>query len=119
MDKIIKKFKALGDETRFKIFLLLGKNQICVGGLAKTLGISESAVSQHLKVLKNAGLITGEKQGYFMHYNVERNVLKEMEGVIGELAKDSLDLEKTNEELHIDNFDCTKVCSKKSKGCNE
>lgn len=117
MEKLIEKFKALGDKTRFKIFLLLSENQICVGGLAKTLGISESAVSQHLKVLKSAGLIMGEKVGYFTHYNVQKGVLKEMEGIIGELAKDTIDLQDVSKEIQVDEFDCTQVCDSKSKGC--
>ncbi|MCK5128577.1 MAG: winged helix-turn-helix transcriptional regulator [Clostridiales bacterium] len=119
MEKLIEKFKALGDKTRFKIFLLLSENQICVSGLAKTLDISESAVSQHLKVLRNAGLIIGEKVGYFTHYNVQKGVLKEMEGIIGELAKNTIDLEETSKELHVDDFDCTQVCDSKSKKCIE
>ncbi len=52
MEKLVYRFKALSDETRFKLFLLLSEKQLCVGGLAKVLAISESAVSQHLKVLK-------------------------------------------------------------------
>lgn len=117
MYKLIEKFKALGDETRFKIFLLLAEKQICVKGLAKSLGISESAVSQHLKVLRNAGLIKGEKVGYFTHYQVQRQVLKELEGIIGELAKHEVDLDAVKEEINVSEFDCKQVCDKESKGC--
>lgn len=119
MNQLIAKFKALGDETRFKIFLLLAENQICVKGLANVLKISEAAVSQHLKVLRNAGLIKGEKVGYFTHYNVQKNVLKELEGIIGELSKDVIELEDTKVELNIADFDCVSVCQTKSKGCND
>lgn len=80
-------FKALGDETRFEIFLLLAKKRICVRGLANALGISESAVSQHLKVLKRANLIEGEKSGYFIHYRVRGDSLRELEHLIGDLAR--------------------------------
>jgi len=48
----------------------------CVGGLARKLDISEAAVSQHLKILKEANLITGEKRGYFRHYRVNQDLLK-------------------------------------------
>jgi ArsR family transcriptional regulator len=88
MDEHVKKFKALGDETRFKLFRLLSENRICVRSLAKRLGISESAVSQHLKVLRGAGLVKGEKIGYFVHYEVQKDALKQLQGVIGELSKD-------------------------------
>ena len=118
MDKLIQRFKALGDETRFKIFLLLSKNQICVGGLARALGISKPAVSQHLKVLKDAELIIGKKAGYFMHYEVQRDVLTELQGVIGELAKDAVNLDALHTSLRVNSFDCSRVCEKKHKGCN-
>ena len=117
MNKLIERFKALGDETRFKIFLLLSEQHICVKGLANVLHISESAVSQHLKVLRNAGLIKGKKVGYFTHYNVQRDVLNELEGVIGQLAKDVVNLEQTKQELNVEECDCTKACEKQSKEC--
>ena len=119
MNKLIERFKALGDETRFKIFILLAENQICVKGMANKLGISESAVSQHLKILRKAGLIAGQKVGYFTHYNVQKGVLKEIQGVIGELAKDTIDLQDIKEELNFSNFDCTRVCIKKSESCSK
>jgi len=50
------------------------------------LGISESAVSQHLKVLRQAGLVRGEKRGYFTHYVVEWRLLKEAASNLVELA---------------------------------
>ena len=117
MNTLIEKFKALGDENRFKIFLLLSEKQICVKGLAKALGISESAVSQHLKILRNAGLIKGEKVGYFVHYTVQKNVLLELQGIIGELAKDTINLEETKQDLNVRDFDCIQVCETQSKGC--
>lgn len=78
--------KALSDETRMKIVILLLKNNYCVRALAKELKISEAAVSQHLKVLREAGLLTGEKKGYFMHYNVNQNILHRLAVEIDTLA---------------------------------
>ncbi|MEX1307019.1 MAG: metalloregulator ArsR/SmtB family transcription factor [Eubacteriales bacterium] len=112
MDQLIEKFKALGDKTRFQIYLLLAENQICVGGLAKALGITESAVSQHLKVLKSAGLIKGEKTGHFVHYHVQAGVIKELGGILDELSKDTVDIKKISEAQQAHDFDCTKVCEK-------
>ena len=76
MDKYLSEtveiFKALGDYTRLKILKLLqSKGTLCVGMLSQEIGISQPAVSQHLKVLKTAGLIEGEKNGYHMHYKVQ------------------------------------------------
>ncbi|MBN1410859.1 MAG: winged helix-turn-helix transcriptional regulator [Spirochaetales bacterium] len=65
-------FKALGDATRLKILkeIAVNGNNLCVMAVAQRLGISQPAVSQHLKVLKNAGLVEAEKQGFHMHYQI-------------------------------------------------
>ena len=60
--------KALGDPTRYKIFNCLLERKHCVRSLSKKFGITESAISQHLKVMKEAGLVYGEKYGYHVHY---------------------------------------------------
>jgi len=53
--------KSLGDETRYKLVKLLLQHDLCVGALAKRLDISESAVSQHLKILRNVGIVKGDQ----------------------------------------------------------
>lgn len=78
--------KALADDTRLKIVIHLLGHSYCVRSLAKELGISEAAVSQHLKILREAGLLTGEKQGYFMHYHVNREALRKLADDINALA---------------------------------
>jgi len=76
--------KALSDETRFDLVKLLLTHDFCVGALAQRLGLSEGAVSQHLKLLREAGLVKGEKRGYWTHYMVEREKLIELaEGIKG------------------------------------
>ena len=60
--------KALAEERRLRMVELLLRKERCVRALARELGISESAASQHLKVLREAGLLTGVKRGYFTHY---------------------------------------------------
>jgi ArsR family transcriptional regulator len=82
----IKVLKALADETRYNIFLLLLKQNCCVRELSRKLNLSESAVSQHIKILKEAGLLTGVKKGYFMHYEPDRQVLRELSLKMEELA---------------------------------
>ncbi|MBI9014952.1 MAG: winged helix-turn-helix transcriptional regulator [Clostridiales bacterium] len=75
---MLDKLKAISDEKRFMIIELLLHKKYCVKALAMHLGISESAVSQHMKVLRHAGLVTGKKESYFMHYEVNRDTLKEI-----------------------------------------
>ena len=69
-------FKALSDETRLRLLKLLAdqgpEGALCVGALARRLEITQSAVSQHLGVLRMAGLVIDERRGYFVHYRVNR-----------------------------------------------
>ena len=65
-------YRALADETRRSIIRLLLQHNLCVSALAGRLNVSKSAVSQHLKILGQAGLLHGEKRGYFMHYDIDR-----------------------------------------------
>ena len=60
--------KALGEPMRLKIYQALLERKHCVRSLSKKFGISESAISQHMKVMKEAGLVYGEKFGYHTHY---------------------------------------------------
>lgn len=57
-------FNALGDKTRFRLFQLLSEKQaICVSQLAEELGITPACVSQHMKVLAEAGLVNRLREG--------------------------------------------------------
>lgn len=67
--------KALADPTRAKIIELLVRRSYCVRALSQLLEISESAVSQHLKVLRDAELVEGVKYGYYTHYRLRRETL--------------------------------------------
>lgn len=74
-------FSALADPTRLKLLSLLSRQQephaLCVNGLAFRLGVTQPAVSQHLKVLKSAGLIKGERRGYRIHYFINQDAMKQ------------------------------------------
>ena len=61
--------RAMSDPTRFQIVNILLHHDLCAGAVARRLGISDAAVSQHIKVLREVGLVTGEKYGYFIHYS--------------------------------------------------
>lgn len=65
---IEKMLKALGEPMRLRIYNQLLERKHCVRSLSKKLGITESAVSQHLKVMREANLIYGEKYGYHTHF---------------------------------------------------
>jgi ArsR family transcriptional regulator, arsenate/arsenite/antimonite-responsive transcriptional repressor len=78
MNDIISILKALADEKRFRIIDLLQTHDCCVGALAGRLGISKAAVSQHLQVLRKAGLVRGEKRGYWTHYSVDKSAFHQI-----------------------------------------
>ena len=63
-------FRALSVEKRLEIVRLLAEQTLCVGALSHRLGISAGAVSQHLRVLKDAGLVEPDRRGYFIHYSL-------------------------------------------------
>jgi len=65
-------FSALAAEPRVRIVQLLGKQTLCVGELARRLGMTQAAVSQHLRVLRQVGLVAAEKRGSFVHYSLDR-----------------------------------------------
>jgi DNA-binding transcriptional ArsR family regulator len=74
-------FGILADPTRLKLLRLLSQQResqsLCVNALAFRLGVTQSAVSQHLKVLKYAGLIIGERRGYRIHYFINHKAMKQ------------------------------------------
>src|SRR5688500_2684955 len=67
------RFAALADPTRREIFERLAKRSISVGELAEMVPVSRPAVAQHLKVLKDAGLVTDRQEGQRRIYQVDPN----------------------------------------------
>ncbi|OPY43907.1 MAG: DNA-binding transcriptional repressor ArsR [Methanoregulaceae archaeon PtaU1.Bin222] len=61
-------FKALSDETRLRIYLLL-KRELCVCQIQVALGMSQTKISRHLTVLRNAGLVDARRDGLWMYYS--------------------------------------------------
>ncbi len=74
--KAARVFKLLSVEKRLRMIEILKDRCLCVNALSRALGISPAAVSQHLRVLRDAGLVTGEKRGYFVHYRINVKTLR-------------------------------------------
>jgi len=66
----VKVFKALSSESRLRIVGLLKEHPQCVNAIVERLSMTQSAVSQHLRILKEAGLVRGLKRGNWMHYEM-------------------------------------------------
>jgi DNA-binding transcriptional ArsR family regulator len=95
MDRILKLseiFKALSDPTRLRLVQLLNNCQegiceggpLCVNALAHQLGVSQSAVSQHLRILRQMGLVRGVRHGTFMHYSLDPDGLDQYRAALRE-----------------------------------
>ncbi len=81
-------FSALADPTRLRLLKLLcnqhDPHALCVNALAGILGVTPPAVSQHLRVLKAAGLIKGDRRGNLVHYFAEPEALKHARELVAE-----------------------------------
>ena len=85
--KVTKVFRALSVETRVRIVQLLKERALCVNALAARLDVTSAAVSQHLRVLRDADLVIPDKRGYYVHYQINEKTLatwKELaDGLLG------------------------------------
>ena len=74
-ERLARIFKVLSVGTRVRMIELLKHHSLCVNALARALAITPTAVSQHLRVLRDAELVTADKRGYFVHYRVNEETL--------------------------------------------
>jgi len=63
-------FKALSDETRLRIMVLLSEKELCVCQLMWALELDQAKVSRHLTVLRSAGLVMDRRQGLWIFYSL-------------------------------------------------
>ena len=68
MQPMVRCLRALGDENRLRILMLLRERELCVLELMGVLGLSQPLVSSHLAVLRHAGLATARREGRKMRY---------------------------------------------------
>jgi len=90
-DKLARIFKALSSDTRVRIVQLLAGRALCVGALSARLDVTQGAVSQHLRILRDAGVVLAEKRGQYVHYGLNGAVISklpgEMAGLFGSPGK--------------------------------
>ena len=79
IEKLADIFKALSEPTRLRLVNLLSKNDgaFCVNALSQRLGVTQSAISQHLRILRQTGLVRGERRGQYVHYLIDKKVLEQ------------------------------------------
>ena len=110
MHNMARFFKALGDETRLRLVALLTQQEpgraLCVGRLAQQLEVTTSNVSQHLRVLKDLGLVRGERRGYCIHYFLDQERLATYQDLARELLGEGFFTEQEpiverGDEVHV------------------
>ena len=74
-EKLARIFKLMSVDTRVRMLQLLKRRCLCVNALARALGLTPAAVSQHLRVLRDAGIVRADKRGYFVHYCLDQKTL--------------------------------------------
>ena len=95
VEKLAEVFKALSDPTRLRLIKLLsecssqpdgcGGESLCVNALTNKLEVTQSAVSQHLRILRQAGLVRGERRGQMVHYSLDQDGLDKYKASLGEV----------------------------------
>lgn len=96
-------FKALSTETRIQIIeLLKEKGKLGVKELSEILGITPSAVSQHLKILRYAGLVHSERKGYWLPYEIDEAALEHCGEVLSHVCTCGCKGECKEEDMSTD-----------------
>lgn len=78
-------FKALGDENRIRILKLLRSGERCACKLLEELNISQPTLSHHMKILCDAGIVNGRKEGKWMHYSISAEGSRDIQLLLQEL----------------------------------
>jgi DNA-binding transcriptional ArsR family regulator len=81
--------KSLSDPTRLRIVEYLSRagNPRCVSAISKHINVSQSATSQHLRILRQSNIVKSERRGYFIHYELNTEAMDEGLSQLQELLK--------------------------------
>ncbi len=97
MEKV---FEALASTARRKILAYLSGGELTAGDIASRFAMTKPAISKHLSILENAGLIRGEKRGQFIHYAlVGDNLVNTLNGFVQEVCPVSRPLKRESTRL--------------------
>ncbi|MBM7560226.1 ArsR/SmtB family transcription factor [Marinitoga litoralis] len=87
----VEMYKIFADETRLKILLALLKNELCVSKIVDIVGISQSAVSHQLRLLKQMNIVKYRKQGKNVFYSLKDRHIEEIINMVFEHLKEKGD----------------------------
>src|ERR671936_163789 len=97
LTRCVQLFHALSDETRLQIVQRLRGGERCVCHLTDLLDAAQSRLSFHMKVLKDAGLVTDRKQGRWIHYSLNRDAFNEVQELLGDMKPAARRLKVVND----------------------
>jgi len=98
--KIAVMFKAFCDENRLQILELLRSGERCACDILEEMHITQPTLSHHMKILCDAGIVVGRKEGKWMHYSISNEGLNEAMGCLEHFRNCS-------------EYECGKSCCKK------
>ncbi len=111
MEAAIKMFKALSDETRLRIYLLLLQVELCVCELVNILNMEQSRISHSVRILKEAGLVVNRREGKWIIYAVnpemENNkIIQSLKNGLKLSEQDLKNINKCKKEKIREKFKC-------------
>ncbi len=99
-------FAALADKTRLRLLNLIGDTEVCVCYFVEVLGAPQPKISRHLAYLRRAGIVSGRREGTWVHYRIVRpedpDAARILDEVMAWLAKDPA--------MQLDHKQLSKVC---------
>ncbi len=123
MDKPLKEltkiFKALADRNRIRIIKMLQQKPLCVCEIREVLDISQPAVSRHLNIMKNAGLIEDEKDGVWTNCRLPESFTnKDVSAILKYLGpQGEEDILIISDRKKVLNVDRNTICVRRSRLC--
>lgn len=85
--RLTRMLKVLSVGTRVQMIQLLKHGPLCVGALAAQLDVTQGAVSQHLRVLREVGIVVANRRGLFVHYGLNEKALGNWKAAINHLLE--------------------------------
>lgn len=113
MKNFIRVMKALSDPNRVRVVKLLENKHLCVCELQDLIGLAQSTVSKHMKVLEEAGLVDYHKEGSWIIYRLTLGEESDYARVMLESIKGWLDDDKTLQEMiaRLPQVDRVRICT--------
>ena len=101
MEQMINRYKALSDETRLRILMVLLRRELCVCQLQGILRETQPKISKHLRKLKDLGVVRDDRKDQFIYYSINRedHVMVETLGLLYQEASNDVVLTQDQERL--------------------